>query len=80
MTVVPIKSGAVAVKPPEVDKDLVEILETLLAHAKAGEVRGFLAGFVLDGEGDHWFMADEGNIPLLSFVSRKAIEALESDD
>lgn len=79
MPVVPIKSGAVA-KPPEVDQDLVSVLETLLAHAKAGEVRGFCAGFVIAEEGDHWFMADEGYIPLLSFVTRKGIDALESDD
>ena len=80
MAVVPIKSGAVDTKPPEVDQDLVDVLERLLSHAKAGEVQGFCAGFVIDDEGEHWFMADDGSIPLLSFVSRKGIEALESDD
>ena len=77
MVVVPIKPAA---KPPDVDPDLVAILETLLIAAKNGEVRGFCAGFVIEGEGDHWFMADEGYIPLLSFVTRKGVEALESDD
>lgn len=79
MAVVPIKAGTVQ-KPPEVDPDLVSVLENLLAHAKAGEVRGFCAGFVIGDDGDHWFMADEGYIPVLSFFTRKSVEHLESDD
>lgn len=79
MAVVPIKAGTVQ-KPPEVDPDLVSVLENLLAHAKTGQIQGFCAGFVIDDEGDHWFMADEGYIPALSFFTRKAVEALEADD
>lgn len=79
MAVVPIKAGTQA-KPPEVDPDLVSFLETLLGHAKAGEVRGFCCGFVMGEEGDNWFMVDEGHLPFLSFLTRKAVEALESDD
>ena len=77
MAVVQIRSEA---NPPEVDPDLVSILETLLVHAKAGEVRGFCAGFVIGDDGDSWFMADPGYIPLLSFVTRKGVEGLEADD
>lgn len=79
MPVVQIHSGAPP-KVPEIDQDLIAVLESLLEHAKAGQVRGYCAGFVIGEECDHWFMADEGYIPLLSFVTRKAVEALESDD
>lgn len=80
MAVVPIKSGTVPVKAPEIDQDLIAVLESLLEHAKAGEVRGYCAGFVIGDECDNWFMADEGYIPLLSFVTRKGLSDLESDD
>lgn len=79
MAVIPIKAG-MAATPPAVDEDLVTHLELLLAHAKAGEIQGFCAGYVIHGEGDLWFMADEGQIPLLSFFTRKSVEGLESDD
>lgn len=79
MAVVPIKAGTEP-KPPAVDPDLVSVLENLLEQAKAGRVQGLCVGFVIDDEGDHWFMADEGYIPSLSFFTRKAVEALEADD
>jgi hypothetical protein len=74
-----LKSGA-PVKPPAVDPDLIAHLEMLLEHARKGEVQGYCAGFVVLDDDDHWFMADEGFIPLLSFATRKGIQALESDD
>lgn len=79
MAVVPIK-GTVEQKPPEVDPDLVSVLENLLLHAKAGEVRGLCVGFVVCDESDFWFMADEGYIPITSFITRKAVQDLESDE
>lgn len=79
MAVVPIKAGT-EVEPPKVDPDLVEHLEMLLTRARNGEVQGYCAGYVIAQDDDHWFMADEGYVPLLSFATRKGIEALESDD
>jgi hypothetical protein len=79
MPVVQMKSGA-PLKLPAVDPELVSHLEMLLEHARKGEIQGYCAGYIVNGDDDNWYMADEGQIPLLSFTTRKAVHAIEADD
>lgn len=78
MNIIPIRPGVV--KAPKVDPDLVGHLKLMLDAAERGEIQGYIGGYVLDESSDFWFMAEPEWIPHLSFVTRKGLAQLESDD